>query len=49
MEDQKQISRPEIAKLKFALLRTWQILRDILRGYFAGQPSDDSRPRKGCC
>ncbi len=49
MEVQEHISRLEIARLKFALLRTWQILRAVLRGYFAGQPTDDTRPRKGCC
>jgi hypothetical protein len=49
METQKRISPFGIARLKVALLRGWQILRDVLRGYFAGQPSDDTRPRKGCC
>jgi hypothetical protein len=38
-----------LMRMKFGLLRAWQILRDVLRGYFSGQPPGDSRPRKGCC
>ena len=31
------------------LRQLWQILAAVLRGYCAGQPLDDARPRKGCC
>ncbi len=34
-----------IARLKVIL----HILREVLRGFAAGQPPDDARPRKGCC
>ncbi|MEO6725868.1 MAG: hypothetical protein ABIU20_09285 [Blastocatellia bacterium] len=36
-------------RLKVELRRVWQIVRDVLRGYTAGQPINESRPRKGCC
>jgi hypothetical protein len=29
--------------------KAWRIVRDVLRGYLSGQPSNESRPRKGCC
>lgn len=31
------------------LRRAWQILRAVLRGYCAGQPLNEARPRKVCC
>jgi hypothetical protein len=31
------------------LKHAWRIVRDVLRGYTSGQPSNESRPRKGCC
>jgi len=31
------------------LRRALRALRDVLRGYCAGQPVNESRPRKGCC
>ena len=34
-----------IARVKGVLL----ILREVLRGFTAGHPPDDARPRKGCC
>lgn len=34
----------------FAVLhRMGQIIRAVLQGYTAGQPINESRPRKGCC
>lgn len=33
----------------FILRRVWQILCAVLRGYCAGQPITEERPRKGCC
>lgn len=32
-----------------AARHAWHVLREVLRGYLAGQPPDDERPRKGCC
>ncbi|NOT62034.1 MAG: hypothetical protein HOP19_17610 [Acidobacteria bacterium] len=29
--------------------RCWNILRAVLRGYLAGQPVNEERPRKVCC
>ena len=34
-----------IARVKAML----HILREVLRGFTAGHPPDDARPRKGCC
>jgi len=36
-------------RLRVELQRALHILRDVLRGFCAGQPPDDSRPRGGCC
>ncbi len=27
----------------------WHIIREVLRGFTAGQPPDEERPRKSCC
>jgi len=47
LQDQRVPRLP--AKLRRAIHHAWQILRDVLRGYCAGQSPDDPRPRKGCC
>ncbi len=31
------------------LKHVWHIMRDVLRGFTAGQPPDEERPRKSCC
>jgi hypothetical protein len=52
MEHQAHISLKETPRPHTwaqGFLRAWQILRDVLRGYCAGQPINESRPRKGCC
>ena len=34
-----------MARVKIIL----RILRQVLRGFTAGHPPDEARPRKGCC
>ncbi|MBL8172026.1 MAG: hypothetical protein JNJ50_27965 [Acidobacteria bacterium] len=42
-------SAENAGRIGAVLRRVWFIVRAVLRGYCAGQPIDEARPRKGCC
>jgi hypothetical protein len=37
------------SRIIFAMRSALKVLREVLRGFSAGHPPDDPRPRKGCC
>jgi hypothetical protein len=45
----RKTPRDLLSRLAQAMWRAGGVLREVLRGYCAGQPVDESRPRKGCC
>gem|GEM_PF-5277398 len=38
-----------VARSVAEVQRALSIVREVLRGFCAGPPPDDSRPRGGCC